>query len=64
MTRFEEKLKQTETLDEALNVQACPEDGLTELEVEKLRLAFLEEWFNISVYEYAFLMNARRRAAN
>ena len=64
MTRFEEKLKQTETLDEALNVQACPEDGLTELEVEKLRLAFLEEWFNISVYEYVFLMNARRRAAN
>lgn len=64
MTHFEEKLKQTETLDEALAVQACPEDGLTELEVEKIRLTFLEEWFNISVYEYVFLMNARSKASN
>ena len=60
-TKFEQLLNETETLEEALNLQPCLEDDLTELEVETIRVNFLEEWFNISVFEYVMLMNVRDR---
>lgn len=66
MSKFEQLLNETETLKEALDLQPCLEDDLTEPEVEKIRANFLEEWFNISVYEYVFLMHAynkRKRAS-
>lgn len=61
MTKFEELLNETETLEEALDLQPCLEDGLSDLEVEKIRLDFLEDWYNISIYEYMFLTAARAR---
>ena len=61
MSKFEDLLNETSTLEEALSLQPCLEDNLSEYEVERIRAEFLEEWFNISVYEYAFLMNIREK---
>ena len=61
MSKFEQLLNETETLEEALALQPCLEDNLSEYEIEKIRATFLEEWFNISVYEYVFIMNVRNR---
>lgn len=61
MSKFEQLLNETETVEEALALQPCLEDNLSEYEVEKIRADFLEEWYNISIYEYIAIMNVRNR---
>jgi len=55
MTKFEEKLMQTRTPEEAMAVPACPEGGFTSNDLETLRLIFLAKTFDISICEYVKL---------
>lgn len=61
MTMFETMLNETTTLKEALSLQPCLVDEISEYECEKIRAKFLEEWFNISVWEYIFMKRALDR---
>lgn len=48
MTQFEEELKKTKTLEEALFLQNSTEEQLSKEEVEKLREKFVKRKYDIS----------------